>query len=111
MVDSTLKMLDRWDTLAGNGSGVDTCNEMGHLTLEIVARVLFKVEIAGELAHEIVERRAQILGQLLDLFIAGAALQRLAQRLLGVAQRRLRVGNVAVLKADRHRPQPPDDFA
>src|SRR5271155_4568986 len=53
MVDSTLKMLDRWDTLAGNGSGVDTCNEMGHLTLEIVARVLFKVEIAGELAHEI----------------------------------------------------------
>ena len=38
--------------------------------------------------------------------VAGAAFERLAQRLLGVAQGGLRVGNVAVLDADRHRPQP-----
>ncbi len=53
MVDSTLRMLDRWDALTSNGGAVDACNEMGHLTLEIVARVLFKIELAGELAHEI----------------------------------------------------------
>ncbi|MGB8681512.1 MAG: cytochrome P450 [Candidatus Binatus sp.] len=53
MVDSTLKMLDKWSSLAGEGATFDVCNEMMQLTLEIVARVLFKVEIAGELAHEI----------------------------------------------------------
>ena len=53
MVDSTLKMLDHWSSLASQGSTFDVCNEMMHLTLEIVARVLFKVELAGEMAHEI----------------------------------------------------------
>src|SRR5271163_1009312 len=53
MVDSTLRMLDRWSSMAGEGTSFDACNEMMQLTLEIVARVLFKVEIAGELAHEI----------------------------------------------------------
>ncbi len=53
MVDSTLKMLDHWSSLASQGSAFDVCNAMMHLTLEIVARVLFKVELAGEMAHEI----------------------------------------------------------
>ncbi len=53
MVDSTLKMLDRWSSPAVEGGALDVCNEMMQLTLEIVARVLFKVELAGELAHEI----------------------------------------------------------
>ena len=53
MVDSTLKMLDRWSSPTVEGGAFDVCNEMMQLTLEIVARVLFKVEIAGDLAHEI----------------------------------------------------------
>ncbi len=53
MVESTLKMLDHWSSLASQGITFDVCNEMMHLTLEIVARVLFKVELAGEMAHEI----------------------------------------------------------
>ena len=47
---------------------------------------------------------AQLIHQLLDFLIAGAAFERLAQRLLGVAQTGLGVGNVAVLDADRHLP-------
>ncbi|HTT77933.1 MAG TPA: cytochrome P450 [Candidatus Binataceae bacterium] len=53
MVDCTLKMLDQWNSLASTGNTFDACSEMMRLTLEIVARVLFKVEIGGELAHEI----------------------------------------------------------
>jgi cytochrome P450 len=53
MVDSTLKMLDRWSARTSDSSAFDVCNEMMHLTLEIVARVLFKVEIEGDLAHRI----------------------------------------------------------
>ena len=56
--------------------------------------------------HEAIHRRAQLIHQRLELFVAGAAFERLAQRLLGVAQRGLRVGNVAVLDEDRHLPQP-----
>jgi cytochrome P450 len=52
MVDSTLKMLDQWSS-RDDGASFDVCNEMMRLTLEIVARVLFKVEIAGESASEI----------------------------------------------------------
>jgi cytochrome P450 len=53
MVDSTLKMLDRWSAQAREGGSFDVCNEMAHLTLEIVARVLFKIDIEGEVAREI----------------------------------------------------------
>lgn len=53
MVDSTLKELDRWTTLEREGTSFDVCDAMMHLTLEIVARVLFKVEVEGETAHEI----------------------------------------------------------
>ena len=73
--------------------------------LRIVAQLL------GELAHEIVQRRAQILGQLLDLFVAGAAFQRLLERVLRGAQRLVDVGDVAVLDGDGERPQAGDDLA
>jgi hypothetical protein len=54
--------------------------------------------------HEAVHGRAQLVHQLLELLVAGAAVERVAQRLLGVAQGRLGIGNIAVLEADRHRP-------
>ena len=63
------------------------------------------------LAHEIIQRRAQVLGELLDLFVAGAALQRLLQRLLRGAQGLVDVGDVAVLDGDGERPQAGDDLA
>ncbi len=44
--------------------------------------------------------------QLLDLFVGGAALQRLAQRILRRAQRLFGFRDVAVLEHHRHRPQP-----
>ena len=61
--------------------------------------------LLGELAHEVIHRRAQILGQLLDLLVAGAALQRLLQRVLRGAQRLVDIGDVAVLDGDCERPQ------
>ena len=73
--------------------------------LRIVAQLL------GKLAHELVQRRAQVLGELLDLLVAGAAFQRLLQRLLRRAQRLVDVGDVAVLDGDRERPQAGDDLA
>ncbi len=73
--------------------------------LRIVAQLL------GELAHEIIQRRAQILGELLDLFVAGAAFQRLLERVLRGAQRLVDIGDVAVLDGDGERPQAGDDLA
>ena len=73
--------------------------------LRIVAHLL------GELAHEIIQRRAQILGELLDLLVAGAALQRLLQRVLRRAQRLVDIGDVAVLDGDGERPQAGDHLA
>ena len=68
-------------------------------------------QLFGELAQEIVQRRAQILGELLDLLVAGAAFQRLLERLLRGAQRLVDVGDVAVLDGDGERPQAGDDLA
>ena len=73
--------------------------------LRIVAQLL------GELAQEIVQRSAQIVGELLDLLVAGAALQRLLQRFLRRAQRLVDVGDLAVLDGDGERPQAADDLA
>ena len=58
-----------------------------------------------KLAQEIVQRRAQVLGQLLDLLVAGAALQRLLERVLRRAQCLVDIGDVAILDADRKCPQ------
>ena len=75
------------------------------IALRIVAQLL------RQRLHVAVHRLAQLVHQLLDFLIAGAVLQRLAQRVLGVAQRGLRVGHVAVFDVDRHRPQPLGDIA
>ena len=65
----------------------------------------------GKLAQEIIQRRAQILGELLDLLVAGAALQRLLERVLRRAQCLVDVGDVAVLDGDGERPQAGHDLA
>ena len=69
------------------------------------------LQLFGELAQEIVQRRAQIVGELLDLLVAGAAFQRLLERLLRRAQRLVDIGDVAVLDGDGERPQAGDDLA
>ena len=53
------------------------------------ARQLLRIvaELLGELAQEIIQRGAQIVGELLDLLVGGAAFQRLLERLLRRAQR------------------------
>ena len=69
------------------------------------------LQLLGELAQEIVQRGAQIVGELLDLLVAGAAFQRLLERLLRRAQRLVDIGDVAVLDGDGERPQAGDDLA
>jgi len=72
--------------------------ERSRQLLRIVAQLF------GQLAHELVESRAQVLGELLDFFVAGPALQRLLQRFLRGAQRLGHVGDVAVFDGDGKRP-------
>ena len=67
--------------------------------LRIVAKLL------GQLAHEVIERRAQILGELPDFLVAGAALEGLLERVLGRTKRLVDIGDVAILDRDRERPQ------
>jgi hypothetical protein len=67
------------------GIGIERAGQL----LRIVAHLL------GELAQEIIQRRAQVLGQLLDLFVAGAAFQRLLEGVLRGPQRLVDVGDVA----------------
>ena len=81
------------------------------VAVERPGKLLIVLLLLAHRLHVAIHRGAQLVHELLEVLLAGAALERLAQRLLGVAQRRLRVGNVAVLEADRHRPQPPDDVA
>ncbi len=83
------------------GVGIERPGEL----LRIVALLL------GELAHEVLHRLAQILGELLDLLVAGAALQGLLKRVLRGAQRLVDVGDVAVLDRHRERPQAGHDLA
>ena len=63
-------------------------------------------QLLGQRLHELVERRAKLVHQLLDLFVGRAALQRLAQRVLRRPKLLLDLGDVAVLEHHRHRPQP-----
>ena len=67
---------------------------------------LFRIapHLLGQRLQELVERGAQIVGELLELFVGGAALQRLAQRFLRRAQRRFGIGDVAVFELHRHVP-------
>ena len=66
----------------------------------------FLLHLLGQRLHELVERGAQVVHQLLELFAAGAALERLAQRLLRGAQVALGLRHVAVFDLRRHLPQP-----
>ena len=83
-----------------------------HLGIAI-ERVRFAVvaQLLRQRLHEAVHGGAQLIHELLDFLVAGVALERIAQRLLGIAQRGLRVGHVAVLDVDGHRPQPADHVA
>ena len=87
---------------------------LGHdarIGIERTRRLTVIALLLRQRLHVAVHRLAQLVHQLLDFLIAGAVRQRLAQRLLGVAQRGLRIGHVAVLDVDRHRPQPLGDVA
>ena len=72
--------------------------------IERAGQLLAVLHLLGHGLHEAVHRRAQLVHQRLDLVVAGAAFERLLQRVFGVAQRVLRGGNVAVLQPDRHLP-------
>ena len=47
MTDCTLGMLDRWSTTGGRNEPVDMTSEMMRLTLEIVGRALFTVDLTS----------------------------------------------------------------
>jgi cytochrome P450 len=47
MTDCTLGMLDRWSRLVGRNEPIDMTNEMMGLTLEIVGRALFTMDLTG----------------------------------------------------------------
>ncbi len=61
--------------------------------------------------HELVERRAQIVREPLDLFVAGAAFERLAQSFLRLPQGLLDLRQVAIFDRGRHVPHAGDDIA
>src|SRR5690348_10270834 len=76
------------------GVAVERTSEL----LRVLAHLL------GQRLHEFVERGPQPIGQLFDLFVAGAAFERLAQSVLRGTQRLLGVGDVSVFDLGRHRP-------
>ena len=76
------------------------------IAVERTGELLIVLELLLHRLHEAVHGGAQLVHQLLELLVAGAAVERVAQRFLRGAQGRLRFGNIAVLEADRHRPQP-----
>ncbi len=67
--------------------------------------------LLGQRLHELVEGCAQLIGELLDLVVAGVAVERFAQRILRLAQAFLGLGDIAILKLNRHRPHPRHDLA
>jgi hypothetical protein len=73
--------------------------------LLLVGVLLVALRLLGELAQEVVHRLAQLLGELADLLLGGAALHGLAQALLGGAHLALDRGEVALLDLERHLPQ------
>ena len=83
------------------GIGIERPREL----LRVLAHLL------GQGLQELVERRAQLVGELLDLLVARAALQRLAQRFLRRAQGLLGIGDAAVLEMHRHVPHARNDVA
>ena len=98
LVDERLQVLlaDRLRALAG-----------GWLVPSLLVLLLL---LLGELLQELVHRGTQCLRQLLDLLVGGVAVDRVAQLLLGVAQRTLGVREIAVLDLLGHRPQEVGDL-
>ncbi len=76
---------------------------LGRQILRIL--ILLVVRALREFAREFFGRRAQFLHQFADFLVAGAAIERLAQLLLGGAQIALGLRGVAVLDLQRHRPK------
>ncbi len=77
------------------------------------ARELLRIlaHLLGHRLQELVERRPQVVGELLDLLVAGTALERLTQRFLRRAQLLLRIGDAAVLEMHGHVPHARDHVA
>ncbi len=48
MTDSTLRMLDRWQTAIGDGRYLDMHYEMMTITMDVVGRALFSVDLIAE---------------------------------------------------------------
>ena len=79
--------------------------------LHLVGKVRVLLRPLGELAQEFVHRRAQLLHELVDFLVAGAAFERILQRLLRLAKTLLGGRQVAVLDAERDLPEIGDDVA
>ena len=70
---------------------------MRRVLVERARHLRVLAHLLGQRLHELVERGAQLVGQLLDLLVAGVAIERVAQRVLRLAQRLFGVGDIAVL--------------
>ena len=75
------------------------------------ARFGFFCAALGEFPQEFVHRRAQLLHELVDFLVAGAALERLLERLLRLAKPLLGRRQVAFLDAERDLPEIGNDVA
>ena len=81
------------------------------LVLVLRLLVLLLLHALGEFAQELVQcawRRS--FGEALDLLVRGAPVHGLAQAVLRGAQFPLRIGQIAILDLQRHRPQPVGDL-
>src|SRR6266446_6715277 len=96
-VDHVAQIL--WTDLAR--IGIERAREL----LRILAHLL------RQRLHELVERGAQLVGETLDLLIAGAAFERLTQRFFRRAQSLLGIGDAAILQMHGHVPHARDDVA
>src|SRR2546426_1039596 len=77
------------------------------------ARELLRIlaHLLRQRLHELVERGTQLVGEPLDLLIAGAAFERLTQRFFRRAQSLLGIGDAAILQMHGHVPHARDDVA
>src|SRR5262245_46001642 len=86
--------------------------ELARIGIERAGKLLrILAHLLRQRLQELVERGTQLVGEPLDLLIAGAALQRLAQRFLGRAQSLLGIGDAAILEMHGHVPHARDDLA
>src|SRR5215469_10279216 len=77
------------------------------------ARELLRIlaHLLRQRLHELVERGAQLVGETLDLLVAGAAFERLTQRFFRRAQSLLGIGDAAIFQMHGHVPHARDDVA